>query len=159
MDKKSFLKAGHTPTLLAAFLYFDLAFMVWVLLGPLGVQIAKDLGLSAAQKGLMVATPLLAGALLRIVMGVLVDQLKPKLAGAIGQVVVMAALCVAWQFGIHSFEQVLLLGVFLGVAGSSFAVALASYAMDTVAPEIGVPRSPRTTYPWMLPRMRGALPK
>ncbi|MDB5802145.1 MAG: nitrate transporter [Rhodocyclales bacterium] len=124
MDKKSFLKAGHTPTLLAAFLYFDLAFMVWVLLGPLGVQIAKDLGLSPAQKGLMVATPLLAGALLRIVMGVLVDQLKPKLAGAIGQVVVMAALFVAWQFGIHSFEQVLLLGVFLGVAGSSFAVAL-----------------------------------
>ena len=42
MDRKSFLKAGHTPTLLAAFLYFDLAFMVWVLLGPLGVQIAID---------------------------------------------------------------------------------------------------------------------
>ena len=37
MDKKSFLQAGHTPTLLAAFLYFDLAFMVWVILGPLGV--------------------------------------------------------------------------------------------------------------------------
>jgi NNP family nitrate/nitrite transporter-like MFS transporter len=44
MDKKSFLQAGHTPTLLAAFLYFDLAFMVWVLLGPLGIGIAKDLG-------------------------------------------------------------------------------------------------------------------
>ena len=46
MDRKSFLQAGHTPTLLAAFLYFDLAFMVWVILGPLGVQIASDLGLS-----------------------------------------------------------------------------------------------------------------
>ena len=46
MHKSAFLKAGHTPTLLAAFLYFDLAFMVWVLLGPLGVGIAKDLGLS-----------------------------------------------------------------------------------------------------------------
>ena len=80
MDRKSFLQAGHTPTLLAAFLYFDLAFMVWVILGPLGVQIASDLGLSHTQKGLMVATPVLAGALLRIVMGVLVDHLKPKLA-------------------------------------------------------------------------------
>ena len=48
MDRKSFLKAGHTPTLLAAFLYFDLAFMVWVILGPLGVQIAKDLGLKVS---------------------------------------------------------------------------------------------------------------
>jgi len=124
MDRKSFLKAGHTPTLLAAFLYFDLAFMVWVILGPLGVQIASDLGLSHTQKGLMVATPVLAGALLRIVMGVLVDHLKPKLAGAIGQVIVIAALAVAWKFGIHSYTQVLTLGLFLGVAGAAFAVAL-----------------------------------
>ena len=124
MDRKSFLKAGHTPTLLAAFLYFDLAFMVWVLLGPLGVQIASDLGLSHAQKGLMVATPVLAGAMLRLVMGVLVDHLKPKMAGAIGQVIVLCALAVAWHFGIHSYEQVLVLGLFLGVAGASFAVAL-----------------------------------
>lgn len=121
---RAFLKAGHPPTLLAAFLYFDLAFMVWVMLGPLGVQIAADLGLDHAQKGLMVAVPVLAGAILRIVMGVLVDHLKPKIAGAIGQVVVIAALAVAWQVGIHSYEQTLLLGVFLGVAGASFAVAL-----------------------------------
>lgn len=124
MDKKSFLKAGHTPTLLAAFLYFDLAFMVWVLLGPLGVQIAKDLALSPAQKGLMVATPLLSGALLRIVMGVLVDQLKPKLAGAIGQIIVIASLFAAWHFGIHSYAQVLVLAASLGFAGAAFAVAL-----------------------------------
>ena len=119
-----FWKAGHRPTLLAAFLYFDLAFMVWVMLGPLGVQIAKDLGLTHAQKGMMVATPVLAGAILRIFMGILVDHLKPKLAGAIGQVIVMVSLFVAWYFGIHSYEQTLILGVFLGVAGASFAVAL-----------------------------------
>jgi len=124
MDKKSFLQSGHTPTLLAAFLYFDLAFMVWVILGPLGVQIAQDLGLTHAQRGLMVATPVLAGAALRLVMGLMVDHLKPKLTGAIGQVIVMAALFVAWRFGVRSYEQVLVLGLFLGVAGASFAVAL-----------------------------------
>jgi MFS transporter, NNP family, nitrate/nitrite transporter len=122
--RTSFWKAGHAPTLFAAFLYFDLSFMVWVMLGPLGVQIAKDLGLDAAQKGLMVATPVLAGALLRIVMGLLVDHLKPKLAGAIGQVIVIAALLCAWYFGVNSYAGVLTLGLFLGVAGASFAVAL-----------------------------------
>jgi MFS transporter, NNP family, nitrate/nitrite transporter len=122
--KTSFWKAGHLPTLFAAFLYFDLSFMVWVMLGPLGVQIAKDLGLNAAQKGLMVATPVLAGALLRLVAGVMVDHLKPKMAGAIGQVIVIIALLAAWQFGIKSYGQVLLLGLALGVAGASFAVAL-----------------------------------
>lgn len=124
MDRKSFLASGHTPTLVAAFLYFDLAFMVWVMLGPLGVQIAGDLGLSHAQKGLMVATPVLSGAILRIIMGLMVDHLKPKLAGAIGQVIVIAALAYAWWFGIHTYEGTLILGLFLGVAGASFAVAL-----------------------------------
>lgn len=123
MDK-SFWKAGHTPTLIAAFLYFDLSFMVWVMLGPLGVQIASDLGLDAGQKGLMVATPVLAGAVLRIVMGVLVDHLKPKKAGLIGQLVVLCALAWAWLAGIHSFQQVLVLGMLLGFAGAAFAVAL-----------------------------------
>ena len=122
--KSSFFKAGHTPTLYAAFLYFDLSFMVWVMLGPLGVQIARDLGLSAAQKGLMVATPVLAGALLRIVAGILVDHLKPKKAGLIGQVIVLAGLGWAQLSGITSYQQILVLGVFLGMAGASFAVAL-----------------------------------
>ena len=120
----SFLKTGHTPTLFAAFLYFDLSFMVWVMLGPLAVQIAQDLHLTAAQKGLMVATPVLAGALLRMVMGILVDHLKPKMTGTIGQLIVIAALLIAWYFGIHSYTQVLVLGLALGVAGASFAVAL-----------------------------------
>ncbi len=123
MDK-SFWKAGHPPTLFAAFLYFDLSFMVWVMLGPLGVQIANDLGLDAAQKGIMVATPILAGALLRIVMGVLVDHLKPKKAGLIGQLIVIGSLGWAWLGGIHSYQQILVLGMLLGFAGAAFAVAL-----------------------------------
>lgn len=122
--QKSFWQAGHRPTLLSAFLYFDLSFMVWVLLGPLAVQIAADLHLTPAQKGLMVATPVLAGALLRIVMGVLVDHIKPKMAGLIGQVIVIAALTTAWLHGIANFQQALQLGIFLGFAGASFAVAL-----------------------------------
>ncbi|HVL74589.1 MAG TPA: nitrate/nitrite transporter [Noviherbaspirillum sp.] len=124
MKTTSFWKAGHAPTLFASFFYFDLSFMVWVLLGPLAVQIASDLHLTAAQKGLMVATPLLAGALLRIVMGVLVDHLKPKKAGVIGQVVVMAGMLWAWLGSLDSYAHMLTLGVILGVAGSAFAVAL-----------------------------------
>jgi NNP family nitrate/nitrite transporter-like MFS transporter len=119
-----FWKAGHRPTLFAAFFYFDISFMVWVMLGPLGVAVATDLHLSPAQKGLMVATPVLAGALLRVVNGMLVDHLRPKLTGLIGQLLVIAGLLVAWSAGINSFGQVLMLGVVLGVAGSAFAVAL-----------------------------------
>lgn len=124
MQKTSFWKAGHTPTLLSAFLYFDLSFMVWVILGPLAVQISNDIGLSPGQKGLMVATPLLAGALLRLVMGVLVDHLQPKKAGIIGQVIVMLGLVWAWQGDLSNYSNLLTLGLILGFAGASFAVAL-----------------------------------
>lgn len=123
-DGASFWNAGHRPTLIAAFLYFDLAFMVWVLLGPLAPIISKDLGLTPAQKGLMVAIPTLAGAILRLVNGVLVDRIGPKRTGAIGQIIVIVGLLCAWFFGIESFEGTLAVGVVLGFAGASFAVAL-----------------------------------
>src|SRR4249919_1550738 len=115
---RDFLKAGHLPTLLAAFFYFDMSFMVWVMLGPLAVQMSADLGLSPAQKGFMVAVPVLAGALLRVVNGVLVDRLKPRRAGMIGQVVVIAGLVFAWAVGIDSYHAALWLGLVLGVAGA-----------------------------------------
>ena len=124
MLSRSFLKAGHTPTLLSSFLYFDLSFMVWVLLGPLGVAIAKDFHLDPAQKGLMVAVPVLAGALLRLVAGVLVDHIGPKKTGVLAQLVVLAGLASAWLIGIDNYHQVLALGIVLGVAGASFAIAL-----------------------------------
>jgi NNP family nitrate/nitrite transporter-like MFS transporter len=122
--QKSFWQSGHRPTLIAAFLYFDLAFMVWVILGPLAPIISEELGLSASQKGLMVAVPTLAGAVLRLVNGLLVDRIGPKMTGAIGQVIVIAGLLIAWWFGVKSFEATLALGVVLGFAGASFAVAL-----------------------------------
>jgi len=121
---KGFLKAGHLPTLFASFLYFDLSFMVWVLLGPLGVAASKDLHLAAADKGLMVATPVLAGAALRVLLGVLVDRFRPKRVGIGAQIIVITGLVAAWMIGIHSFGATLLLGCVLGLAGASFAVAL-----------------------------------
>ncbi|HEY3797001.1 MAG TPA: nitrate/nitrite transporter [Caulobacteraceae bacterium] len=124
MTLKGFLKSGHTPTLVAAFLYFDMSFMVWVLLGAIGVAVAKDLHLNAAQKGLMVAVPVLAGALIRAVNGVAVDHLGPKRVGVVCQLIVIAGLIAAWALGVHDLTQVFVLGAVLGVAGSSFAVAL-----------------------------------
>ena len=120
----SFWKAGHRPTLIAAVLYFDLAFMVWVLLGPLAPIISKELGLSPAEKGLMVAVPTLAGAVLRLVNGLLVDRIGPKRTGTIGQIIVIVGLLTAWFFGVTSFAGTLAVGVVLGFAGASFAVAL-----------------------------------
>lgn len=123
--KLSDLKSsGHWPTLLTAFLYFDFSFMAWTVLGPLGAQIGESLHLDAGQKGLMVALPILSGAALRLMLGLLVDRIGAKKTGIIAQVIVMLGLAAAWLIGLHSFGMVLALGLVLGFAGASFAVAL-----------------------------------
>jgi NNP family nitrate/nitrite transporter-like MFS transporter len=127
MNKWSQLKsAGHFPTLLSAFLYFDFSFMVWTLLGVLGAQIAapEALNLSAQQKYFMVSVPILSGGLLRLVLGLLVDRIGAKNTGILAQLIVITGLSVAWIFGLKNYEAALALGVVLGMAGASFAVAL-----------------------------------
>jgi len=123
MQLKAFGRSGHWPTLLMSFLYFDVSFMVWVLLGVLGVYVSKDFGLTPAQKGLMAALPILGGSLARLPMGLLVDRIGPKRTGILGQLLILLPLIWAWQGG-TDFSQILGLGFMLGIAGGSFAVAL-----------------------------------
>src|SRR6202044_2504253 len=92
--------------------------------GPLGVSIARDLHLDAGHKGLMVATPVLAGAALRVVLGLLVDRFKAKRVGIGAQIVVIGGPIAPRVIGVDSFCAVLFLGCVLGLAGASFAVAL-----------------------------------
>jgi NNP family nitrate/nitrite transporter-like MFS transporter len=124
MNWREFSKAGHWPTLVAAFLYFDVSFMVWVMLGPLSLYLSQDLGLTIEEKFSVVAIPILAGALLRMPLGLLADHLGPKRTGSLAQMIVIAGMAYAWAFGLHSKLEVELLGVVLGLAGASFAVAL-----------------------------------
>ncbi len=120
---KAFLKSGHTPTLFASFLYFDFRFAVWVLNGAMGPFITQTFHLSPAQTGLMIATPTMAGALMRFPLGVLSQYIGRKSAA----IVEMSAIVIALLYGfflVHSFRTVLAMGVLLGLAGASFGVAL-----------------------------------
>jgi len=124
MNWREFRRTGHWPTLLSAFLYFDTSFMVWVMLGPLAAYIGKALELPADAMFTLVAIPILAGALLRMPLGMLADHMGPKRTGSLAQIIVIAGMAYAWIFGLHSKLEVELLGVVLGLAGASFAVAL-----------------------------------
>lgn len=122
-NQETFWRVGHLPTLISAFLYFDVSFMVWVLLGALGNYVASDLGLGAGQKGLMTAIPLLGGSILRLVFGHLADTIGPKRAGCVGLLLTVIPLLAGWLWA-TSIGEVYLVGLLLGVAGASFAVAL-----------------------------------
>jgi len=120
---KSFLKSGHTPTLLSAFLYFDFSFAVWVLNGAMGPFISEQFHLTPAQIGLMVSIPTLAGALMRFPLSVLSQYIGRKKAAIVEMSAIVAALMYGFFF-VRTFHEVLAMGVLLGIAGASFGVAL-----------------------------------
>jgi len=115
--------AGHWPSLLGAWLHFQVGCMVWLLIGALGIAISTELGLSATQKGFLVATPLLGGALLRIVVGPFADHFGAKNVGLALLGLEGLALVMGWGFG-TTYLQMLGTGLLLGFAGASFAIAL-----------------------------------
>jgi NNP family nitrate/nitrite transporter-like MFS transporter len=123
MNLADFRRAGHWPTLLSAFVYFDISFMVWVLFGALGNALAEDFQLTSQQKGLMVAVPILGGAILRIALGLLTDRMGARRTALCGLTITAVPLVLGWLW-VSRFEQLLVVGLFLGVAGASFAAAL-----------------------------------
>ena len=123
MEIKSFKKSGHFPSLLSAFLYFDISFMIWVLCGSVALYITKDFGLTDAEKATMVALPLLGGAILRIPMGILSDRIGCKKTGIIGMIITIIPLLWGWLGGTN-LNDIHAIGLLLGVAGASFGVAL-----------------------------------
>ena len=115
--------SGDTPTLIASFLHFDVCFMLWVLLGALGVFVADGIGLNAAQKGLMVAIPVLTGSLMRLPLGLLSDRIGGRRVGVGMLMFLLLPLLMGWRLG-SGVGTVFLLGAMLGLAGASFAVVL-----------------------------------
>ena len=120
---KTFLKSGHSPTLFAAFLYFSFSCCIWVLNGAMAPFISDEFHLSPAQKGLMLSIPIIAGALMRFPLGILSQYIGRKNA----TLVEMGLIAVAMLFGfffVKTFNDLLAMGVLLGIAGASFGVAL-----------------------------------
>jgi len=121
---------GHTPTLFAAFIYFDMSFMIWMILGPISSEIIDSFAVAGfvmtmSQKSTLLSLPILSGALLRIVLGFGVDKFGAKKTALIAQSIVIVALFFAYSLGSNiSYNQLLFVAVLLGFAGASFAVAL-----------------------------------
>ncbi len=120
---KAFLKSGHPPTLFASFLYFDFCFAIWVLDGALGPFLSKEFGLTPMQRGFLVSVPILAGAFMRVPLGIFAQYIGRKWAACVEMLTIMMALSYG-AFFVHSYNELLIMGVMLGLAGASFGIAL-----------------------------------
>ncbi|PRH39144.1 MFS transporter [Burkholderia vietnamiensis] len=106
--------------LAASTLAFMVCFVVWMMFGVLGVQLRADLGLNSTEFGLLTSTPVLTGALMRLPLGTWTDRFGGRIVMTVLLVVCAVPVYVVsyatqlWQF--------LVIGLFLGCVGASFAV-------------------------------------
>ncbi|MDQ7981782.1 MFS transporter [Paraburkholderia sp. SARCC-3016] len=121
----SSLASGNWRALLACFFYFDTGFTVWVMFGPLAPFIHKDIAMSPAELGFLVAVPVLAAAILRVTLGNLYQACNGRRIALMGVLLsAIPSVVLLLMPGTPSYTLLLVLGVFLGVGGASFAVAL-----------------------------------
>jgi NNP family nitrate/nitrite transporter-like MFS transporter len=106
--------------LIVSTLAFTVCFMVWMMFGVIGIPLKKTLGLNATEFGLLTATPVLTGSLIRVPLGIWTD----KYGGRIVMTLLMAATVPAiWLMSYATaYWHFLVIGLFVGLAGGSFSV-------------------------------------
>src|SRR5262245_13435598 len=119
------LVAGQARNLALALWAFTITFWAWNLIGPLATRYTADLGLSTSQKSLIVATPVLVGALGRIAAGAMTDRFGGRLMMSILTVVsAIPVMLVCWSGNQGSYGMLLVSALLLGIAGTTFAVGV-----------------------------------
>jgi MFS transporter, NNP family, nitrate/nitrite transporter len=113
-------KSQGLAVLMVSTLAFTVCFMVWMMFGVIGIPIKKTLGLNATEFGLLTATPVLTGSLIRVPLGIWTD----KYGGRIVMALLMAATVPAiWLMSYATlYWHFLVIGLFVGLAGGSFSV-------------------------------------
>lgn len=102
---------------------FTVCFAVWTIFSIIGIQIKAELGLNDTQFGLLVATPILTGSLIRLALGIWTDQFGGRIVFAL---VMLSAAAATWFLTTMStYPGYLFAALLVGVAGGSFAVGIA----------------------------------
>jgi NNP family nitrate/nitrite transporter-like MFS transporter len=107
----------------ASTLAFTVCFMIWMMFAVIGIPIKASLGLNETQFGILIATPVLTGSLIRLPLGMWTDRFGGRVVFTILMLstvvpIYLISKCTEyWQF--------LVTGLFVGLAGGSFTVGIA----------------------------------
>src|SRR5699024_5605754 len=102
---------------------FTLCFAVWTIFSIIGISIKDELGLSESQFGLLIATPVLTGSIVRLILGVWTEQYGGRLIFSLQMVLTgLATYALTWA---HSYWTFLLAALGVGLAGGSFIIGVA----------------------------------
>ncbi len=116
-------KTDQTRALTLSTLSFTVCFAIWTIFSILGIQIKQDLALNDTQFGLLVATPILTGALSRLILGIWTDQYGGRNVMAL--TMLLSAIATYLLSSVKTYEMFLVAALGVGLAGGCFAVGIA----------------------------------
>ena len=116
-------KSEQTQALVLSTVAFTVCFAVWTIFSIIGIQIKEDLGLNDTQFGLLVATPVLTGALSRLILGIWTDQYGGRVVFTL--LMMSASVATYLLSTVTTYEMFLVAALGVGLAGGSFAVGIA----------------------------------
>jgi len=112
--------------LAASTIAFTVCFAIWMMFAVIGIPIKKSLNLNETQFGLLAATPVLTGSLIRLPLGMWTDTYGGRIVYFI---LMLACVVPIWFIGeATEYWHFLVLGLFVGLAGGSFSVGIAYVA-------------------------------
>ena len=107
-------------------LAFTVCFAVWVMFSIIGIPIKTTLDLNETQFGLLIATPILSGSLIRLPLGMWTDKYGGRIVFLI---LMLCSVLPIYAIGdATKYWHFLVLGLFVGVAGGSFSVGISYVA-------------------------------
>ena len=116
------LKTDQTRALALSTISFTVCFSIWTIFSILGVQIKQDLALNDTQFGLLVATPILTGALSRLILGIWTDQYGGRIVMTL--TMLLSAISTYLLSSVKTYEMFLVAALGVGLAGGAFAVGI-----------------------------------
>ena len=113
---------GANQALWSSTIAFTVCFAVWTIFSIVGLGVKDQLGLNETEFGLLIGTPILTGSLTRVVLGVWADQFGGRRVFA--GVMIAAAIATFLTSYAHTYEQLLIAALGVGIAGGSFSVGV-----------------------------------
>ena len=106
--------------LFSSTLSFTVCFMIWMMLAVVGIKVQEEMGFNQTQYGILIALPVLSGALVRVPLGILTDKFGGRIV--LFTLMILSVPTIFLMRYANQYWHFLVIGLVMGLAGGSFSV-------------------------------------
>ena len=113
-------KYKRYAVLVSSTVSFTVCFMIWMMLAVVGIKVQEEMGFNQTQYGILIALPVLSGALVRVPLGILTDKFGGRIV--LFTLMILSVPTIFLMRYANQYWHFLVIGLVMGLAGGSFSV-------------------------------------